>query len=80
MTGWDSIVIAWLLGLLQSAFSFLGFDLVYHISEEIPNPSIQAPRAVKSTIAISVISGLGVLLAVLFCIPDLEAVLSTSYG
>jgi choline transport protein len=79
MTGWNSIVIAWLLGLLQSAFAFLGFDLIYHISEEMPNPSIHAPKAVNSTIAVSAVSGMAVLLAILFCIPDLESVLSTSY-
>lgn len=79
-TGWNSPVIAWLLGLLQSAFAYLGFDLVYHISEEMRDPKRQAPRAVNWTIMISAVSGMAVLLAMLFCIADIESVLSTAYG
>jgi choline transport protein len=79
-TGWSSPVIAWLLGLLQSAFAYLGFDLVYHVSEEMRDPRKQAPRAVNWTIIISAVSGMAVLLAMLFCISDLETTLSTRYG
>jgi len=80
LTGWSSPVIAWLLGLLQSAFAYLGFDLVYHISEEMRDPKRQAPRAVNWTIIISALSGMAVLLAILFCIADLDKVLATPYG
>ena len=80
MTGWSSPVIAWLIGLLQSAFAYLGFDLVYHISEEMRDPKRQAPRAANWTIGISAVSGMAVLLAMLFCISDLESILSTPYG
>lgn len=79
-TGWNSPVIAWLLGLLQSAFAYLGFDIVYHISEEMRDPKRQAPRAVNWTIIISAVSGMAVLLSMLFCIADIESVLSTAYG
>ncbi|WWC62351.1 uncharacterized protein I303_104947 [Kwoniella dejecticola CBS 10117] len=78
-TGWNSIVIAWLLGLLQSAFAYLGFDLIYHISEEMPNPRKDGPKATMWTIIISALSGMAVLLAMLFCITDITSVVSTPY-
>ncbi|WRT67526.1 uncharacterized protein IL334_004498 [Kwoniella shivajii] len=76
-TGWNSMVIAWLLGVLQSAFAYLGFDLIYHISEEMPHPRTQGPSAVIWTIIVSAGSGMAVLLAILFCIPSLDNVIST---
>ncbi|WWC88938.1 uncharacterized protein L201_003853 [Kwoniella dendrophila CBS 6074] len=79
MTGWDSMVIAWLLGLLQSAFAYLGFDLIYHISEEMPDPKREGPKAVTWTIIVSAVSGMAVLLAMLFSITDISAVISTPY-
>lgn len=80
MSGWDSMVIAWLIGTLQAAFSFLGFDLVYHISEEMPNPRREAPRVVNMTIVIGGISGILVTLAMLFAVGDIETLLGTEYG
>ncbi|WWC93171.1 hypothetical protein V866_000004 [Kwoniella sp. B9012] len=79
LTGWNSMVIAWLLGLLQSAFAYLGFDVIYHISEEMPNPRRDGPKAVTWTIGVSALSGMAVLLAMLFCITDVDHVMSTLY-
>lgn len=43
-TGWPD-GISWILGLLQSALSLIGFDVVLHMTEEMPNPSRDSPRA-----------------------------------
>lgn len=80
VSGWDSMVIAWLIGTLQAAFSFLGFDLVYHISEEMPNPRREAPRVVNMTIVIGGISGSLVTLAMLFAVQDIDSLLGSEYG
>ncbi|KAK1925230.1 amino acid/polyamine transporter I [Papiliotrema laurentii] len=80
VSGWDSMVIAWLLGILQSAFSFLGFDIVYHISEELPNPRREGPKVVNMTIIVGGFSGILVTLAMLFSVSDIEAVLGTAYA
>jgi amino acid transporter len=74
------MAIAWLLGVLQSAFSFLGFDIVYHISEEMPNPRREGPKVVNMTILVGGISGFMILLAMLFAVNDIEALLGTTYG
>jgi choline transport protein len=79
-SGWDNLVIPWLLGLLQSAFSFIGVDVVFHISEEMPRADVEGPKILNMTIVIGGISGLFILLSMLFAIDDLEAILDSVYG
>lgn len=50
-TGWSDGM-AWILGLLQSALSLIGFDVVLHMAEEMPNPARDAPRAMVYAIAV----------------------------
>lgn len=71
------MAMAWLLGILQSAFSFVGFDIIYHISEEMPNPRREGPKIVNLTIIIGGFSGLLVLLAMLFSVSDVDELLLT---
>ncbi|WWC87420.1 uncharacterized protein L201_002309 [Kwoniella dendrophila CBS 6074] len=79
-TGWNSPVIAWLIGLLPSSYAFIGFDIVYHVSEEMPNAKKEGPTAANWTIAFSGISAWVIIVCVLFSISDLDRVLGTSYG
>ena len=50
-TGWSDGV-AWVLGLLQSALSVIGYDVVMHMTEEMPNPSADAPKAIILSIVV----------------------------
>jgi amino acid transporter len=50
-TGWSDGM-AWILGLLQSALSLIGFDVVLHMTEEMPNPTRDAPRAMMYAIGV----------------------------
>ena len=50
-TGWSDGV-AWILGLLQSALSLIGFDAALHMTEEMPKPSEDAPRAIMYSICV----------------------------
>lgn len=50
-TGWPNGV-AWILGMLQSALSLIGFDVVLHMTEEMPNPSRDAPLALVYAIGV----------------------------
>lgn len=50
-TNWPNGV-AWILGLLQSALSLTAFDVVLHMTEEMPNPRRDAPRALVYAIAV----------------------------
>lgn len=50
-TGWTDGM-AWILGLLQSALSLIGFDAVLHMTEEMPQPARDAPRAMMYAIVV----------------------------
>ncbi|KAK1522641.1 choline transport protein [Colletotrichum costaricense] len=78
-TGWpDSI--AWVLGLLQSALSLIGFDVILHMMEEMPNPSRDAPRAMIYSIVVGGVTGFAFILVMLFCFTDPTTVLATNTG
>ncbi|KAJ3530688.1 hypothetical protein NM208_g9215 [Fusarium decemcellulare] len=78
-TGWTDGV-AWLLGLLQSALSLIGFDAVLHMTEEMPNPSRDAPLAMVYAIGVGGTTGTVFVLVLLFCLTDLPAIVATSTG
>ncbi|RGP72383.1 hypothetical protein FLONG3_6779 [Fusarium longipes] len=78
-TGWSDGV-AWILGLLQSALSLIGFDVVLHLTEEMPNPSRDAPRAMLLAVVIGGITGFVFILVILFCLTDPTKVLTSSTG
>ncbi|KAJ4244554.1 hypothetical protein NW762_014409 [Fusarium torreyae] len=78
-TGWPD-GLAWILGLLQSALSLIGFDVVLHLTEEMPNPSRDAPRAMLLAIVVGGVTGLVFIVVILFCLTDPVSVLSTSTG
>ena len=50
-TGWSDGV-SWILGLLQSALSLIGYDVVMHMTEEMPRPTADAPIAIILSIVV----------------------------
>ncbi|KAM3557901.1 hypothetical protein ARSEF4850_004843 [Beauveria asiatica] len=74
-TNWPNGV-AWILGLVQSALSLTGFDVVLHMTEEMPNPRRDAPRALIYTIAVGGLTGFLFILVILFCLSDPTSVVS----
>ncbi|KAK7419751.1 hypothetical protein QQX98_003123 [Neonectria punicea] len=78
-TGWSDGM-SWVLGLLQSALSLIGFDVVLHMAEEMPNPSRDAPRAMVYAIAVGGVTGTAFILIMLFCLTDPTTVMATSTG
>jgi len=78
-TGWPD-GLAWLLGLLQGAFSLTGFDACAHMIEEIPNPQRRGPQIIIYAILIGMGTGFVFLSVLLFVLKDLDAVLSSAAG
>ncbi|EGR51030.1 amino acid transporter-like protein [Trichoderma reesei QM6a] len=78
-TGWSDGM-AWILGLLQSALSLIAFDVVLHMTEEMPHPARDAPRAMLYSIVIGGVTGFAFILVMLFCLVDAETVLATPTG
>ncbi|KAI1643576.1 amino acid transporter [Daldinia loculata] len=75
-TGWPDGM-AWILGLLQSALSLIGFDAALHMTEEMPRPAVDAPRAIIYAVVVGGVTGVAFILVILFCITDPDAVLNT---
>ncbi|KAI2467058.1 amino acid transporter [Annulohypoxylon bovei var. microspora] len=75
-TGWSDGM-AWILGLLQSALSLIGFDAALHMTEEMPRPAEDAPRAIIYAVIVGGVTGVAFILVILFCITDPETVLNT---
>lgn len=78
-TGWDNFV-AFLLGMLQSTFGLVGVDGVTHIVDEMPRPSRDAPRAMIAAPIIGAAASWIVLMVLLFCLNDYDAVIESSAG
>lgn len=78
-TGWNAPY-ATCLGLLQSAFGMCCYDAPAHMTEEIKNARKQAPRAIVMSVYIGFITGFIWLIALCFCIGDLEATSTTATG
>jgi amino acid transporter len=75
-TGWSNGV-AWILGLLQSALS-IGFDAACYMTEEMPSPSKDTPRAMIYAILVGGLTGIAFILVILLCLADIDTVLHTS--
>lgn len=78
-TGWNAPY-ATCLGLLQSAFGMCCYDAPSHMTEEIKNARKQAPRAIVMSVYIGFFTGFIWLIALGFCIGDLETTGSTPTG
>ncbi|KAM0741843.1 hypothetical protein ACQRIT_004700 [Beauveria bassiana] len=74
-TNWPDGV-AWILGLVQSALSLTAYDVVLHMTEEMPNPRGDAPRALIYAIAVGGLTGFLFILVILFCLADPTSVLT----
>lgn len=71
---------AFFVGLITTVFAFLGADGAIHMCEEIKNASTVVPHSLLTSIAINGTLGFSMLIAILFCIGDINAALTTPTG
>ncbi|ORY80969.1 amino acid/polyamine transporter I [Protomyces lactucae-debilis] len=76
-TGWNDGV-CWFIGLIQAAYGLTAFDSVIHLVEEMPRPSINAPRVLNLAILTGTLTGYFFLFVMLYCIQDLDGVINTA--
>ncbi|KAG9233486.1 amino acid transporter-like protein [Amylocarpus encephaloides] len=76
----DTQGLSFMVGLVGPVFCLLGADSAVHMSEEIQNAAVIVPRAMIFSIGMNGIMGLGMLIATLFCIGDVDTVLSAPYA
>ncbi|KFY47435.1 hypothetical protein V496_10670 [Pseudogymnoascus sp. VKM F-4515 (FW-2607)] len=79
-TGWESNVICFITGLVNPLYSLGGLDGISHITEEMPNPSRNAPLAIAITLSIAFVTGLTYLITLMFSVQDYSALATTSTG
>ncbi|EED13334.1 GABA permease, putative [Talaromyces stipitatus ATCC 10500] len=79
-SGWGSTGIAWCVGMLSSCYILVGYDGAIHLCEEMTKPRTDIPKVMISTILINGTMGFGFLVAILFCMGDLNSALQTTTG
>lgn len=79
-SGWSNNGISFCIGLLLPAFSISGADGCVHMAEEVRNAALNIPRAFVYTLLINGTMAFAFMVTCLYCITDVEAVLSTPTG
>ncbi|SCK42473.1 amino acid/polyamine/organocation transporter, APC superfamily (TC 2.A.3) [Streptomyces sp. WMMB 714] len=72
-TGFESAIYGGMLGLLVTSWTFTGFDGSFHMSEETVQATVNAPRGIMRAIGYSAITGLILMLALVYSIRDYSA-------
>ncbi|KAI0539934.1 putative GABA permease [Xylaria digitata] len=75
--GWPDQGLSFVIGLPASVFSLIGADSAVHMSEEIRNATRVVPRAIMISIILNGVLGFAMMIAYLFCLGDLDAVLES---
>ncbi|KAK7183965.1 hypothetical protein DPSP01_012241 [Paraphaeosphaeria sporulosa] len=78
--GYESKGLSFFVGLITPVFAFTGADGAVHMCEEIRHASTALPNALLGSIVINGVTGFAMLIAILYCIGDIEAALSTPTG
>lgn len=76
-SGWSAVPIAVFTGALGINWGFSCLDAVTHLAEEIPNPRKNVPKALLGTVIIGMGTAFPITLAILFCVQDIDRVIST---
>ncbi|KAI1409821.1 amino acid transporter [Hypoxylon sp. FL1857] len=74
--GWQTQGLAFCIGVLGNVFAFLGGDAAIHMSEEIRNAAVVVPRSLLTGLLINGTLGLGMLIATLYCMGDIDQALA----
>ncbi|KAK0357495.1 hypothetical protein LTR91_008006 [Friedmanniomyces endolithicus] len=78
--GWPTQGISFCVGFLGNVATFVGADASVHMAEEVANAALNIPRAILSAMLINGAVGFAMLVTVLYCLGDIETVLSTATG
>ncbi|KAF9890903.1 hypothetical protein FE257_005479 [Aspergillus nanangensis] len=78
-TGWGSSM-AVIIGILQSFFGMCCYDAASHMTEEMTHASRDAPRAIIMSVGLGAVTGLVFLIALCFCIGNIDETAASSTG
>lgn len=66
-TGWSSLGVVFLMGLLPGSSSVAGFDFASHMTEEVPNPARNIPIVMISVAFFGGLAGVFMVVVLMFC-------------
>lgn len=69
-----------ILGLLQSSFGMCCYDAPAHMTEEMLQPSREAPKAIVMSVYIGAVTGFVFLISICFCIGDITETAESTTG
>jgi choline transport protein len=78
--GWPTQGLSYCVGFLGNVATFVGADASVHMAEEVANAAINVPRAILWAMLINGLVGFAMLIAVLYCLGDVDTVLETATG
>jgi choline transport protein len=76
-SGWGNGAIAVFTGAVGVNWGFSCLDALTHLAEEIPNPKKNVPKVLLGTVIVGMSTTFPITLAILFCIQDIDAIIST---
>ncbi|CAD1783750.1 similar to Saccharomyces cerevisiae YGL077C HNM1 Choline/ethanolamine transporter [Maudiozyma barnettii] len=79
-TGWKNSVIAFIMGLINPAWSFSCLDCATHMAFEVENPEKVIPTAIIGTVCIGFITSFCYVISMFFSLHDLDALLNSHTG
>ncbi|KAI1390834.1 amino acid transporter [Hypoxylon trugodes] len=77
---WPTQGLSYCVGFIGNVATFVGADAAVHMSEEIENAALNVPRAIFTTVILNGSMGWAMVLAVLFCLSDIESVINSPTG
>ncbi|MEU1039985.1 amino acid permease [Streptomyces sp. NPDC005551] len=77
-TGFTNGFYGGMLGLLVTSWTFTGFDGSFHMSEETVRATVNAPKGIMRAIGYSAITGLVLMLALVYSVQDYDRVAGSS--
>ncbi|KAF0328499.1 amino acid permease [Colletotrichum asianum] len=79
-SGWDSYSLAWMLCFVNNLYGFLGTDAGVHMTEEIPNPTVTAPKVIIYPVIIGLATVFPFACTCMFVIKDIDEILNAPSG
>lgn len=79
-TGWANAGIAFIVGLVNPNWCFSCLDSATHMAEEALEPERKIPIAIMGTVAIGFITSFTYVIAMFFCVNDIEELFNTNTG
>ncbi|KAI4268178.1 MAG: hypothetical protein LQ337_007997 [Flavoplaca oasis] len=79
-TGWKQNGIAFIVGLINTNWSFACLDCATHLSEEVYHPEKMIPIAILGTVAIGFVTSCTYSIALFFSMNDVDSLLETPTG